>query len=120
MNDAKLIQRQKKKKLMETIHKRDGVLCGGKLDIMDGLAGKGLFAHFDIPKDALITFFGIPANPLDSYRYGDNLPEANDHIYLLIYMVFFITTLPTRVCSQLRMRMKMSTSRMKMSDTRSV
>ena len=61
----------------------DGVLSGGKLDIMDGLAGKGLFAHFDIPKDALITFFGIPANPLDSYRYGDNLPEENDHIYLL-------------------------------------
>ena len=73
---------------METIHAKmttDGVLSGGKLAIMDGLAGKGLFAHFDIPKHALITFFGIPANPLDSYSDGDkrDLPEQKDHIYML-------------------------------------
>jgi len=73
---------------MEMIHTKmttDGVLSGGKLAIMDGLAGKGLFAHFDIPKHALITFFGIPANPLDSYSYEDkrDLPEEKDHIYLL-------------------------------------
>ena len=73
---------------METIHTKmttDGVLSGGKLAIMDGLAGKGLFAHFDIPKHALITFFGIPANPLDSYAYEDkrDLPEEKDHMYLL-------------------------------------
>jgi hypothetical protein len=73
---------------METIHTKmttDGVLSGGKLAIMDGLAGKGLFAYFDIPKHALITFFGIPANPLDSYAYEDkrDLPEEKDHMYLL-------------------------------------
>jgi len=61
-----------------------GTLSCGKLFIKDSdQSGRGLFAKSKISKGELITFFGFPRDPTDSYGNKNKLPKLEDHIFKL-------------------------------------